>query len=70
MTPFDDTNRAPLAAADISWTEGGDRPANLLAVLRSAAVTTALDAAALRCVTTDFSTLARLSDSSRGKRYR
>jgi hypothetical protein len=49
---------------------GGDRPSNLLAALRSDAVVSALDVNALRCVTTDLRTFARMSDGSKSRRHR
>jgi hypothetical protein len=46
-----------------------DRPLNLLAALNCSTVVAALDADSLRCVTTDLSTLARLSEPSKGRRH-
>jgi integrase len=74
LPPAPPTETAGGGSPPVSVSGGGsvgdERPSNLLAALRSDAVVSALDADALRCVRTDLMSFARLSDCSKGRRYR
>ena len=70
MAPFDDTRAVPKShQIDNETNVHRHRPANLLAVLLSSAVQN-LPAKVVENITSDFSTLAKLSDRTKGKRYR
>jgi integrase len=74
MQSFDNPSPDPFNGAGSLSAKAGipicEQPANLLAVLRSAEVTQALHPDILRRITSDFATLAKLTDTSRGKEHR